>query len=77
MNVLERAETKVVLLKEAEILIGRLRQNEEEHRMLLEERTAICRELRKAGASIEDLQHALGVSRSRVQQILRVAPPGV
>lgn len=71
VNVLERAETKVALLKKAETLVGSLRQNEEERDSLLAQRACMCRKLREAGASIEDLQNVLGISRSRVQQILR------
>jgi AraC-like DNA-binding protein len=75
VKVLKRAETKVALLKKAEALVGRLRENEKEHDHLLEERATMCKELREAGASIEDLQSVLGISRSRIQQILRAATP--
>lgn len=71
MTVVERAERKAVLLRQAVDLVERLRENEQEHEGLLFRRDGSCRELRAAGASIKELQEAFGMSRSRVQQILR------
>lgn len=71
MTAVERAERKVSLLRDAEILVARLRINAAEHNHLLAERAAACKALRDAGASIEEIQDVLAVSRSRVQQILR------
>lgn len=71
MSVLERAERKADLLRQAVGLVERLRENESEHDELLSQRDTSCRALREAGASIKELQEVLGMSRSRVQQILR------
>lgn len=71
MSVVERAERKAVLLKQAADLVDRLRDNEAERDELLGWRDGSCRELKAAGASIRELQEAFGMSRSRVQQILR------
>ncbi|MEV6656751.1 hypothetical protein [Nocardia fluminea] len=71
MIVVERAERKAVLLRQAVDLVERLRANAVERDELLCKRDARCRELKAAGASIKELQEALGMSRSRVQQILR------
>lgn len=71
MTAVERAERRVTLLRETAFLAEQVRANEAEHASLLQQRDEKCRELREAGASIADLQEALGVSRSRVQQILR------
>lgn len=71
MRVVERAERKATLFKEVEALVERVRVNEAEHDNLLRQRDAQCRELRRAGAAISELQEVLGISRSRVQQILR------
>lgn len=70
MTVVERAETRVALLKEAESIVERLRANEIEHSELLAERTEACKALRAAGTPIKELQEVLGVSRSRVNQML-------
>lgn len=75
MTAVERARTKVALLQEAEGLAERLRANEEEHAYLLTQRAEKARALRGAGASIEELQDVLCLSRSRVNQILRGTPP--
>lgn len=71
MDVLERAEIKVALLKEAKILVGQLLENGSERDELLDKRNAVCKQLRESGASLEELQSTFGISRSRVQQILR------
>lgn len=71
MTVVERAERKAVLLRQAVDLVQRLRAVETERDQLLGQRDGRCRELKAAGASIKELQEALGMSRSRVQQILR------
>lgn len=71
MSAVERAEAKVGFLREAQTIIERLRANEEEHARLLAQRAELARVLRQAGATIEELQEVLGVSRSRVHQILR------
>ena len=68
-----RAEKRLALLKEAAALAARLRAHEEERARLLDERARQCRDLRQAGVSIEELQDVLGVSRSRIHQILRAA----
>ncbi|MBT1190600.1 hypothetical protein [Rhodococcoides kroppenstedtii] len=73
MTVVERAEQKAVLLRQAVDLVERLRENEEEREGLLVRRDGSCRQLKAAGASIKELQEAFGMSRSRVQQILREA----
>ncbi|MER5631553.1 hypothetical protein [Streptomyces nitrosporeus] len=73
MSAVERAEAKVDFLKETQAIAERLRANEEEHAGLLAQRTEKARALRQAGATIEELQEVLGVSRSRVHQILRDA----
>lgn len=67
----DRAVKKANLLKQAVDLVERLHANEAEHEHLLVQRDENCRDLRAAGASIKELEEALGVSRSRVQQILR------
>jgi DNA helicase-2/ATP-dependent DNA helicase PcrA len=59
------------LLREAEAIASQLRANETEREELLDRRTQVCRALRVAGSSIKDLQDVLGVSRSRIQQVLR------
>lgn len=71
MTAVARAETRVALLKEAEAVAGRLRANETEYEKLLEERATTCRDLRNAGVPLKEVQEVLGLSRSRVQQILR------
>lgn len=71
MTAVERARVKVALLQEAEGIAARLLANEEEHAYLLTKRSEKARALRGAGASIEELQDVLGVSRSRINQILR------
>lgn len=71
MTALERAEQKVTLLRQADVIVERLRVNEVEHGKLLDQRDLHCRDLRAAGATIKELQDVLGMSRSRVQQILR------
>lgn len=72
VTVVERAERKAVLLRQTVELVERLRANESERSALLEQRDGNCRDLRAAGASIKELQEALGdVSRSTVQNILR------
>lgn len=71
MTAVERAEAKVALLRGAVAIAQRLRALEAEHAALLEERATNCRALREAGASIQELQEVLGLSRSRVHQILR------
>jgi AraC-like DNA-binding protein len=71
MSAVERAEAKVCFLREAQAVAERLRVNEEEHTTLLAQRAEKARALRQAGATIEELQDVLGVSRSRVHQILR------
>ncbi len=70
MSVVDQAERRVELLKQAVDLAERLHANQTEHQHLLRQRNANCRELKAAGASIKELQEAFGVSRSRVQQIL-------
>lgn len=67
----ERAERKAALLRRTANLVERLRAVETERDSLIEQRDGQCRELKAAGASIRELQETLGVSRSRVQQILR------
>ena len=71
MTVVERAEHKATLLKRAETLAEQIQVNKAEHEDLLNQRDGQCRELRRAGATIGELQEVLGISRSRVQQILR------
>ncbi|MDL9948382.1 hypothetical protein QSJ19_22940 [Gordonia sp. ABSL11-1] len=71
MSVVERAERKAALLRRTANLVERLRAVETERDSLIEQRDGQCRELKAAGASIRELQETLGVSRSRVQQILR------
>lgn len=71
MTVVERAERKVALLRRAVDLVERIHAIETERDRLLDERDGNCRELRAAGASIKELQDVHGMSRSRVQQILR------
>lgn len=71
MYVVERAERKADLLKQAVALVERLHANEIERVELLNRRDTICRELKQAGASGRELEEATGMSRSRVQQILR------
>jgi hypothetical protein len=71
MTVVDRAEKKADLLKQVVDLVERLHTNEVEHEQLLRQRDENCRELKAAGASIKELEEALGVSRSRVQQVLR------
>ncbi len=71
VRVLERAERKADLLRQTVDLVERLRENESERDALLSQRDGRCRALREAGASIKELQEVLGMSRSRVQQILR------
>lgn len=61
----------MALLRQAVDLVERLRANELEHEELIDQRDDSCRELKAAGASIKELQEILGMSRSRVQQILR------
>ncbi|CAD5137986.1 conserved protein of unknown function [Microbacterium sp. Nx66] len=70
MTAVERAETRVTLLKEAVDIVARLQANEAEHAELLAKRAAVCKALRAAGTPIKELQEALGVSRSRVNQLL-------
>lgn len=70
MTALERAETRVTLLKEAMDIVGRLRANETERAELLAKRAEACKALRAAGTPIKELQDVLGVSRSRVNQML-------
>ena len=74
MRVVERADRKAALLRRAVDLVERLRENEAERDELLARRDGSCRELKAAGASIKELQEAFGMSRSRVQQILRGSP---
>lgn len=71
MTVVDRAERKAKLLRQAVTLVERLHANETERSELLGQRDRICRELKKAGASGKELEEATGMSRSRVQQILR------
>lgn len=71
MTAIERAEQKVALLKQATVLVERLREVESERDELLGQRDGQCRDLKAAGASIGELQEVLGISRSRIQQILR------
>ncbi|WP_279102660.1 hypothetical protein [Gordonia bronchialis] len=73
MSVVERALRKAVLLRQAADLVERLRDVESEHDSLIEQRDERLRELKVAGASIRELQETFGLSRSRVQQILRGA----
>lgn len=70
MTAVERAETRVTLLKEAAGIVARLRANETEHSELLTKRAEACKALRAAGTPIKELQDVLGVSRSRVNQML-------
>jgi len=70
MNAVERAETRVTLMKEAVAICARLHANEIEHSELLAKRADACRALRAAGTPIKELQDVLGVSRSRVNQML-------
>ena len=70
MTAIERAETRVTLLKEAVDIATRLRANETEHSDLLAKRAKACKALRAAGTPIKELQEVLGVSRSRVNQLL-------
>ena len=74
VTVVERAERKAVLLRQAVDVVERLRVNEIERDELIDQRDGSCRELKAVGASIKELQEALGMSRSRVQQILRRSP---
>lgn len=73
VSVVERALRKAVLLRQAADLVERLRDVESEHDSLIEQRDERLRELKVAGASIRELQETFGLSRSRVQQILRGA----
>lgn len=75
MTLVERAEQKADLLRQAVALVERLHANEAEHFALLGQRNTICRELKKVGASGKELAEATGMSRSRVQQILRETEP--
>lgn len=61
------------MLRQAVELAERLRINEAEHNELIDQRNNMCRQLKAAGTSIKELQEVLGMSRSRVQQILRGA----
>ena len=70
MTAVERAETRVALLKDAADIVARLQANETEHGDLLAKRAAACKALRAAGTPIKELQEAFGVSRSRVNQLL-------
>lgn len=71
MTAAQRAEAKLALLRELETITALLRDNEQEHTVLLDQRAEKARSLRQAGASIEELGEVLGVGRSRVHQILR------
>ena len=71
MKAIDRAQTRVGLLKDAVDLAARISANEAAHVELLDERAQCCRELRAAGVTNEDLQEIFGISRSRVQQLLR------
>ncbi|WEG08637.1 hypothetical protein PU630_15535 [Microbacterium horticulturae] len=73
MTAVERAETRVTLLKEAVDIVARLEANEAEHSELLAKRAEACKALRAAGTPIKELQETLGVSRSRVNQLLSEA----
>jgi len=70
MTALERAEARAILLKEAVDVAARLQANEAEHAELIARRARTCRALREAGTPVRDLQEALGLSRSRVNQVL-------
>lgn len=76
VSVVERAEARVGLLKEATSIAVSLRAIEAKHSELLTRRTEACKALRAAGAPIKDIQEALGVSRSRVNQLLGKLPQG-
>lgn len=70
MSAVRRAEVRVTLLKEAEGIAARLRANDAERSELLVQRAGACKALRAAGTPIKDLEEVLGVSRSRINQML-------
>lgn len=71
MSSVERAETRVTLLKEATRIASRLSAIEAEHSALLVRRSEACKALRAVGAPVKEIQEVLGVSRSRVNQMLK------
>jgi len=71
MDALERAERRVATLSEAQQIAQRLRQLEEEQATLLRRRAETCRRLRDTGVPLKDIKDVFGISRSRVQQLLR------
>ena len=72
-SVVKLAEERARLLRELEEVAQLLRTNEEDHTRILFQRAEKVRSLREVGAPIEDIQEVLGISRSRVHQILRDA----
>lgn len=72
MDALERAERRVAALGEASQIAQRLRLLEEEQTTLLRQRAATCRALREVGVPLKDIEDVFGISRSRVQQLLRL-----
>ncbi|MFE5774607.1 hypothetical protein [Brachybacterium sp. NPDC056505] len=71
MRATERTERKLSALQNAEMLADQLQRNEREHSDLLERRGETCRALKRTGVSVVDIMEVFGLSRSRVQQILR------
>lgn len=71
MTVVERAEKEAILMRRAAGLVDDLRANASERERLISQRDDNCSELRAAGASIKELEEVFGISRARVQQILR------
>ncbi|ORC17753.1 hypothetical protein [Rhodococcus qingshengii] len=69
----ERAQLRADLMHNLQSIADRLRINEAQHAELLSERTKIAKELKDAGAKTEELQEVLGVTKSRVHQLLRGA----
>lgn len=71
VDVVESAEVRLALLKEVTTVVAQLKVNESERVALTAKRQVACKELRAIGLSIGELQQVLGLSRSRVQQVLR------
>lgn len=71
MTAVERAETRVALLKEAAALAEDLRANAAAREELLKRRVSTCKALRAHGVPIADIQDVLRLSRGRIHQILR------
>lgn len=72
MDALERAERRLMALSEAQQIAVRLHSLEQEQAALFRQRAETCRGLRDEGVSLKDIQDVFGISRSRVQQLLRL-----